>query len=384
VQLVEADTGHALWSESYEKDLSDVLAVQADAARAIVGEIKVRLTPEEGQRLARVRPVDPEAYDDYLRGRFYWSKFKAEDYQTSIEFFQKAIARDPTYAPAYAGLAHAYRALAFEGLAPPAEGMPKAIAAAKKAQALDDSLGEVHLSLGLNALANWDPATSIEELRKALSLSPHDSITRRFYAQVLSRVARFDEAVAEGKRAQALDPLSVETNQALGSVYRWAGRNDEAIEQYKKTIELDPREARLYDHLAEVLARKGRYAEAIAAEQKYLSLSGDEEAAADLARDFATSGYQPAMRALYRKTLAFFEEAGKYAYVSSVHFAILHAQLGEKEQAFAWLEKAFRDRQPWLSQLQGDPQFEPLRSDPRFADLVRRIHEVGERNRSAA
>jgi TolB-like protein/Flp pilus assembly protein TadD len=384
VQLVRAATGQALWAESYEKGLSDVLAVQAEAARAIVAEIKVRLTPEEGKRLARVRAVDPGAYDNYLRGRFYWSKFKGEDYQTAIEFFQKAIQKDPTYAPAYAGLANAYRALAFEGLVPPAEGLPQAEAAARKAQSLDDSLAEVHFALGMNRLAKWDLATSLEELQKALSLSPHDSIIRRFYAQVLSRVSRWDEAIAEGKRAQALDPLSVETNQALGSVFRWAGRNDEAIQQYKKTIELDPKEARLYDHLAEVYARKGLYAEAIAAEQKYLSLSGDEEAAADLARDFASSGYHPAMQALYRKTLAFLEEAAKYAYVSSVHFAILHAQLGENDKAFAWLEKAFRERQPWLSQVEGDPQFESLRSDPRFADLLRRVKEVGDRHRSAA
>jgi serine/threonine protein kinase/tetratricopeptide (TPR) repeat protein len=377
VQLVRADTGHALWSESYEKDLSDVLAVQAEAARAIVAEIKVRLTPEEGQRLARVRPVDPEAYDAYLRGRFYWSKFKGEDYQTAIEFFQKAIERDPTYAPAYAGLANAHRALAFEGLVPPEEGLPQAEAAARKAQSLDDALGEVHFALGMNRLARWDHVKCLKELQKALALSPHDSIIRRFYAQALSRVSRWDEAIAEGKRAQALDPLSVETNQALGSVYRWAGRNDEAIQQYKKTIELNPKEARLYDHLAEVYARKGMYAEAIAAQQKYLSLSGDEEAAADLARDFASSGYQPAMQALYWKTLAFLEEAAKYAYVSSVHFAILHAQLGEKDKAFAWLEKAFKERQPWLSQVEGDPQFESLRSDSRFADLVRRVREVG-------
>ena len=133
VQLIQAATDQNLWAESYEKDLTDVLAAQAEAARAIVGEIKVRLTPEEGKRLAKVRPVDPEAYDAYLKGRFYWSKFTGEDYQTAIGFFQKAIEKDPTYAPAYAGLAHAYRALAFEGLIPPGEGMPKAEAAARKA-----------------------------------------------------------------------------------------------------------------------------------------------------------------------------------------------------------------------------------------------------------
>ncbi len=377
VQLVKAATGQNLWAESYEKDLTDVLAAQAEAARAIVGEIKVRLTPEEGQRLAKVRPVDPEAYDAYLKGRFYWSKFKSEDYQTAIEFYQKAIEKDPTYAPAYAGLAHAYRAMAFEGLIPPSEGMPKAESAARKAQSLDDTLAEVHFALGQNRLARWDHTTCLEELGKALAASPRDAMIRRFYSQALGRMGRWDEAIAEGKRAQELDPLSVETNRGLGSIFYWAGRNDEAIRQFRKTIELDPKDARLHDHLAEVYSRKGMYREAIAERQEYLSLSGDEEAAQELGRDFADSGYHQAMKALYRKTLAFMDEAAKYAYVSSIHFAVLHAQLGEKEKAFVWLEKAFEERQPWLGQLEFDPQFESLRSDPRFAALVRRIKEVG-------
>jgi TolB-like protein/Flp pilus assembly protein TadD len=377
VQLVRAATDQHLWAESYEKDLTDVLAAQAEAARAIVDEIKIRLTPEEGKRLAKVRPVDPEAYDAYLKGRFYWSKFTGEDYQTAIEFFQRAIERDPTYAPAYAGLANAYRALAFEGLIPPDEGMPKAESAARTAQTLDDALAEVHFALGMNRLAKWDHATCLDELRKALSASPHDAVIRRFYSQALSRVSRWEEAIAEGKHAQELDPLSVETSRALGSVFYWAGRNEEALDQYKKTIELDPKDARLHGHLADVYARKGMYPEAIAEQQKDLTLSGDEEAAQDLGRDFAGSGYHAAMKALYRKTLAFLEEAAKYAYVSSVHFAVLHAKLGQNDRAFAWLERAFEERQPWLGQLRVDPQFEPLRSDPRFADLVRRVEQVG-------
>jgi TolB-like protein/Tfp pilus assembly protein PilF len=379
VQLIRAATDQQLWAESYEKDLTDVLAVQAEAARAIVAEIKVRLTPEEGERLAKVRPVDPEAYDAYLKGRFYWAKFKAEDYQTALEFFQKAIDKDPTYAPAYAGLAHTYRALAFEGLIPAGEGLLRAESAARKAQSLDDTLAEVHFVVGMNRLARWDYATCLDELRKALASSPHDALIRRFYAQALSREGRWEEAIAEGKRAQELDPLSVETNRGLGSIFYWAGRNDEAIRQFRKTIELDRKDARLHDHLAEVYSRKGMYREAIAERQEYLSLSGDEEAARELGRDFADSGYHQALKALYRKTLAFMEEAAKYAYVSSIHFAVLHAQLGQNDKAFAWLEKALEERQPWLGQLQFDPQFEPLRSDPRFSDLVRRIKEVGRR-----
>jgi serine/threonine-protein kinase len=383
VKLVRAATGEALWSESYEKDLTDVLAVQADAARAIVGEIRIHLTPEEGERIARVRPVDPEAYDAYLRGRFYWYKFTPEDYRTSIEFFEKAIAKDPSYAPAYAGLAHSYRAMVYEGLMPPGEGAPRAEAAAKKAQTLDDTLAEVHFALGQNRLMKWDNATCLEELRKALASSPHDAVIRRFHAQALSRDARWEEAIAEGKRAQGLDPLSVETNRALGSIYYFAGRHDEAIEQYRKTVELNPNDARLHDFLADVYARKGMHREAIAEEQKYLSLAGDEEAAEELGRDYAARGFDEAMKALYRKTLAFSEEVAKYAYVSPIDFAVLNAHLGRMDEAFVWLEKAFEERQTGLVQLHVDPQFEPLRADPRFAEMVRRVKEVGARERSA-
>jgi tetratricopeptide (TPR) repeat protein len=276
-------------------------------------------------------------------------------------------------------LADVYRALTWEGLIPPGEGLPKAESAAKKAPALDDPLAEVHFVLGMNRLAKWDYVASLEGLRKALASRPHDAVIRRFYSQALGRIGRWEEAIAEGKRTQELDPLSVETNRGFGSIFYWAGRNDEAIRQFRKTIELDPKDARLHDHLAEVYSRKGMYREAIAERQEYLSLSGDEEAAQELGRDFANSGYDQAMNALYRKTLAFMEQAAKYAYVSSIHFGVLHAQLGENDEAFRWLEKAFEERQPWLGQLQFDPQFEPLRSDPRFADLVRRIKEVGRR-----
>jgi tetratricopeptide (TPR) repeat protein len=219
VELVRAATDQHLWAESYEKDLSDVLAAQSEAARAIVDEIKVRLTPEEGKRIAKVRPVDPEAYDAYLKGRFYWSKFTGDDYQTAIGFFQKSIDKDPTYAPAYAGLAHAYRALAFEGLIPPSEGLPRAEVAARKAQALDDTLAEVHFVVGMNRLARWDYSAGLDELRKALASSPHDAVIRRFYSQALSRSGRWEDAIVEGKRTQELDPLSVEANRGLGSIF---------------------------------------------------------------------------------------------------------------------------------------------------------------------
>jgi eukaryotic-like serine/threonine-protein kinase len=384
VQLIDVSSDQHLWGESYERDLTDVLAVQAEAARSIVREIKVRLTPEERERLARRRTVDPDAYDAYLKGRYHQYKFTPEGYERSLEFFQKAIEKDPTYASAYAGIALTYSYMASEGTISARDGMAKLEWAAKKAQRLDDTLGEVHHALAEVRREKWDRKGAEEEFRKALALSPQDASIRRFYSLYLRSEERWQEAIEEGKRAQELDPLSAETTKAHGATYFWIGRYDEAIRQFKRALEIDPNFATGHDLLADAYAQKGMYREAITEEQKYLSLSGDEEAAEELGRDFAASGYKNAMRALYEKTLVITREAAKYGYVSPVQFAVLHAQLGQKDEAFSWLEKAFEERQPLLNFLKADPQFEPLRSDPRFAEMVRRVKEVGARERSAA
>jgi tetratricopeptide (TPR) repeat protein len=269
--------------------------------------------------------------------------------------------------------------MANDGLLPPKEGIAKCEAAARKAYKLDDTLGEVHFALSLVASSKWNREGARKELEKAIALSPQDVKMRLLHALSLRATGEWEEAIAEGKRARELDPLSIETNRSLGSTFYWAGRYDEAIQQYKQSIELDPNDPRVHDFLADAYARKKMYPESIAEEQRYLSLTGDEEAAEDLARDFTASGYRQAMIKLYRKTLAFTEEAARQVYVSPLQFAILYAQLGEKEQAFAFLEKAFEEGHPWLGVLKTDPQFEPLRSDPRFAEMVRRVEAVGAR-----
>jgi TolB-like protein/Tfp pilus assembly protein PilF len=379
VRLIDGASERYLWAESYERELTDVLAVQGDAARSIVREIKVRLAPEERERLAKVRPVDPEAYDAYLKGRYHHYNFTPEGYARAVEFYQRAIEKDPTYAPAHAGMADTYLTMTWEGLLPPREGIAKCESAAKKAHELDDTLAEVHFTLASVAAAKWNRRGAEREYEKAIALAPQDAPIRRFHGFHLRMQERWEEAIEEGKRAQELDPLSPETTKALGATYFFAGRHDEAIRQYKRALEIDPNFAPVHDLLADSYAQKGMHREAIEARRRYLSLTGDEDAAEELARDFAASGYEKAMRALYRKTLDFTEEAAKYEYVSSVRFAVLHAQLGRKDEAFAWLEKAFEERQPWLGLLKVDPQFEPLRSDPRFGEMVRRVQEVGAR-----
>jgi serine/threonine-protein kinase len=371
--LIQAATDRSLWGQSYVRDLQDVLAVQSEASRAIARQIQTRLTPQEQERLGRSRSVNPEAYEAYLKGRFYWYKLTAEDCERSLDFFQRAIEKDPSYAPAYAGIAETYGTMVWNGWLSPKEGLQKLEAGALKARELDDGLGAAHQALAYVRFNDWNWPQAEKEFRRAIELNPQEAAFRRFYADFLKAMGRWEEAIAESKRAQELDPLSVETNLSLGSKYYWARRYDEAIEQYRKTLELDPKHPLAHDYLADAYARKGAYTEAIAEEQKYLSLSGDEEGAAALGRDFAAFGYDKAVRNQYQKNLDQLKAVSKQGYVSPMYFVFTYARLGEKDQAFAWLEKAYDEHQPWLAYLKTDPQFDPLRADPRFADLVRRV-----------
>jgi eukaryotic-like serine/threonine-protein kinase len=373
-RLIQAATDRSLWGQSYERDLQDIRDVQSEAARAIAKQIQIQLTPQERERLARSRPVNPEAYEAYLKGRFYWYKLTAEDCERSLDFFQRAIEKDPSYAPAYAGIAETYGTMVWNGWLSPNEGLQKLEAGAVKARELDDGLGVAHQALAYVRFGkDWNWPEAEKEFRRAIALSPQDAAFRRFYADFLKSQGKWEEAIAQSKRAQELDPLSVETNISLGSKYYWARRYDEAIEQYKKTLELDPKSPAVHDYLADAYARKGAYKESITEEQTSLSLSGDEEGAAALGRDYATFGYDKAIRNQYQKNLDQLQAASKQAYVSPMYFVFTYARLGERDQAFAWLKKAYDEHQPWLAYLKTDPQFDPLRTDPRFADLVRRV-----------
>ena len=373
-RLIQAATDRSLWGQSYERDFQEVRNVQSEAARAIVKQIQIRLTPQEQERLARSRPINPEAYEAYLKGRFYWYKLTADDCERSLDFFKRAIEKDPSYAPAYAGIAETYGTMVWNGWLSPNEGLQKLEAGALKARELDDGLGVAHQALAYVRFGkDWNWPEAEREFQRALALNPQDAAFHRFYADFLKSQGRWSEAIAQSKRAQELDPLSVETNVSLGSKYYWARRYDEAIEQYKKTLELDPKYPLVHDYLADAYAQKGAYAEAAAEEQNYLRLSGDEEGAAALGRDFAASGYGKAIRNQYQRNLELLKSAPKEAYISPMFFVFTYARLGERDQAFTWLEKAYEEHQPWLAYLRTDPQFDDLRSDPRFADLVRRV-----------
>jgi tetratricopeptide (TPR) repeat protein len=317
-----------------------------------------------------------------MKGRYHWNKWTPEGWQKSIEYFQQAIEKDPGYALAYVGVSNAYSALGFFDVMLPREAWPKAKGAAVKALEIDDTLGEAHAALGsVKYLYDWDWAAAERELKRAIELNPNDEVAHTVYAYYLHSMGRADEGLAEMKRAYELNPLSIRINSGLADMLAFAHAHrqyDQAIEQFRKTIELEPAQwilGSIYWHLGAVYEKKGMYVEAIAEYQKGMNLSGDSDLAAAFEQAYKTSGFSEAKRVVMQKNLQKMKEASKRGRVPPLGFAFIYASLGEKEQAFEWLEKAYEERSSALVHLgDGIPcTCDALRSDPRFADLLRRI-----------
>jgi len=370
-QLIEASTDHHLWAASYDRDLQNVLSMQEEVTRAIVSEVRVKLTGQERARLSSMHPINPEAFQLWLKGRYYWYKLNPEGLQKAIEYFQQALEKDPAYAPAYAGLADSYNLLAFFNVFPPREVMPKAKAAAVKALELDDNLAEAHVSLGWAGFTydlDW-PAAG-KHFDRAIVLNPAYPLAHSYYSLYLGALGRPEEGLTEAKRALDLDPVSPAINHYVVVQLYLARRFDEAIEQCRKTLELDPSFTPVHGTLAEVYSAKGMYREALAEYEEYSALSGGSP------RSTAFVGYAHARLGQRSQAFSVLEQlraASKQKYVPALSFAIVYVGLGEKEQAFLWLEKAYDERTNSLAYLKVQATWDPLRSDPRFADLVRRI-----------
>jgi TolB-like protein/DNA-binding winged helix-turn-helix (wHTH) protein/Tfp pilus assembly protein PilF len=372
--LLHASTDRHLWAETYERDLRDVLTLQSEVARAIADEIKARVQPQEQARLATARPVNPEAHRLYLLGRFYWNKRTEEGLKNALDHFQRAVETDPTYAPAYAGLADSYLQLANSGFRPPNEFMPRAKAVAQKALDIDESLGEAHTTLAeAHKDYDWDWPACEKEFKRAIELNPNYATAHMWYAEYLSLTRRHAEAIAEAQRAQQLDPLSpvIRVVLAIYGGYFYARQYDEAIRTLRDAVSLFPEYPQPYWCLVAVYEAKGMYQEAIAAYQKAESLSGASPAeVAALGQAYAKGG----MRGYYLWKIEKLREKSKHDYVRPVDLAYLYAGLGEKDQAFSYLENAYQDRDWMLNLLQIEPAFDPLRSDSRFQDLLRRMN----------
>jgi len=372
VQLIKAATDAHLWADTFDRKLTDIFAVESDIATTIADTLQAKLTGSEKTAIAKRPTANPEAYELYLKGRFFWNKRTGADLRTAIEYFNQALGKDPSYALAYAGLADSYGLLHVYGAASPADSQPQAKAAAKKALELDDTLAEAHTSLAsvLNQY-DFDSEQSLKEFERAIQLNPNYATAHQWLAYgPLSALGQFDRAIAEGKRAVELDPLSLINNTALGNDYFVARRYDEAIAQLRKTIEMDPRFYNAHRALGQVWQLKGQLNEAIGEYRKALELNDDPYVLGLLGQAYARAG----QREEAQKILARLSEEAKSRYVHAYSFALMYLALGDKERAVDEMERAYRERAGQdVFLIKVDPLLDDFRGNPRFEALVQKV-----------
>jgi len=368
-ELVDVSSNRQLWGEQYNRKLADILAVQEEIAGQIADKLRVRLTGEDKKRLTKRHTDNAEAYQLYLKGNFYAAQATKDGFNKGMEHFRQAIALDPNYALAHAGIALAY-AWTTDWVLPSREAIPKSEAAARKALELDETLAEAHTALGFaRAFYDWNWTQAETEFRRAIQLNPGYARAHGWYAWVLAFQRRFDEALAEARRARELDPLSAEANWGSGIILYLARRHDQAIEQLRATVDLEPNywPARVW--LGHCYEETGRMPEALAEFQKARQIDKVPEIVASLGRFHALSG----SRAEAQRALEEVEQLAKDYPVMSYDVALVHLALGDRDQAFKRLEKALEARDAWVVLLATDPRLDPLRSEPRFQNLVRRV-----------
>jgi serine/threonine protein kinase len=370
VNLEDVQNSRQLWGEQYNRKLSNLVSVQQEIAGDIYGRLRPRLAGEERKLLAKRPTESVEAYQLYLQGLFYWNKWTQADFKRAADFFTQAAQKDPRYALSYAGLADAYSMLGDAGYFPPSEAWPKAKAAAMQALEIDDTLPEAHTSLGLvKEHFEWDWTGAEREFRRAIELNPNSATAHHWYGDYLANMGRTEEGLRETKKAQELDPLSLIINTTLGKQLYLAGKNDQAIEQLRKVLDIDAKFAPARPLLVEVYAEMGKQKEAVAEREKILSLSGSPELAASIEEDFSKGGYKRVLQSW----LDGLTEISKYGYISPYSIAQAYVRMGDKEKTFSWLEKAYEEHDSGLVSLAVEPMFDPVRSDPRFKDLLRRM-----------
>jgi TolB-like protein/DNA-binding winged helix-turn-helix (wHTH) protein/tetratricopeptide (TPR) repeat protein len=371
-RLVDASADHNLWAESYERDIADILALQREVARSITIGVRVTVTPQEQARLEQPARVDPKAYEAYLQGRFAWQTMTTDGLHKGIESMDRAIAIDPSYAPAYSGLAYCWWIMGSAGyeVAPQSETAPKAKAAALKALELDPSLGSAAVTLGMVEIDHdWDFAHGEARIREAISRSPSLADARISYSSYLAAMGRSDEAIAEAERGLDLDPLSVVASQTLGYRLYYGGQYDRALIEFRKALQLDPHSFVARIGLAQAHWQKGERRPALLEGERALRDSAESPWVLGwLGFAWSVDG-QPAKG---REVLATLASRSKRGYISPFYRAMVDVGLGDHDGAMSALEEAFKDRSGWLVFLNVEPEFERLRSDPRFLALLRR------------
>ncbi len=369
VQLINAMTDAHLWADTYDRKLTDIFAVESEIAKAVAESLQAKLTGSEKSSIAKAPTVNPEAYELYLRGKFFAEKRTGADLHKSLEYYDQAIAKDPKYPLAYVGLADSHLLLTAYGAISPKESFPPARAALKKALELDDSLAQAHASSGLLAGLELDLNRGISELERAIQLNPNYATAHHWLALPLMAIGQSERAIIEGKRAIELDPLSLICNADLGWIYFNARRYDEAAAQARKTLEMDSRFPVAHYYLGETFQVKGKLTDAIAEYQKCFELNNDPFSLAMLGQAYARQGKTDEAR----KVLARLRERAKSQYVSPYAFAVVLTALGDKAHAIDELEHGYDDAGFYISLINVDPLFDDLRGDPRFEALVQKI-----------
>jgi len=370
VQLIRAENDAHLWADTFDRKLTGIFAVESEIARAIAGTLQAKLTGSEQNAIAARPTENTEAYQLYLKGRFFWNKRTAENLKKAAGYFNQAIVADPRYALAYVGLADTYVIMPFYGAGAPEDCYPKAKAAAKKALELNDTLPEAHTSLAyVLHVYDLDFDGSEREFQRAIELNPNYATAHHWYGiELLPSLGRFDQAIRELKRALELDPLSLPINGALGRTYYFARRYDEAIEQLRKTLEMDPSFYYAHWNLGSALVASGAMSAAIEEYQKARALSDDPLVLGLLARAYAASGNT--MEA--EKILTQLNELSKKRYVPAYSLALVYLGLGNKEETLRWIEKSYQDHAN-LVYFKVEPLLDPLRGDPRFEALLQKV-----------
>jgi eukaryotic-like serine/threonine-protein kinase len=368
VQLIEASTDKHLWAKDYEQPLNDVLRVQDQVAQAIVNEVKITLSPEEQARLASSRSVNSGAHEAYLKGRYRLRQGTEEQFQEAKGYFERAIKLDPDYASAYAGLADFYW---LTNEISPAIAIPKAKEYALKAMAIDDALADAHSTLAaIKFYGDWDWLGADNEFKRAIQLNPNYSEARAAYSAFLSEMGRHEQALLQIRTAQEIDPVSASTGATAAWASYYARQYDAAIAEARKVLDMDPNSISAHDLLGSAYLAKGVYEKAVAEYQVIVGNSDrDPLRLVSLARAYSLAGRRPEAEKIAAQLTA----AASTQYVPPLFLGVIYTALGDNDQAFSWLEKAYREHDSFMVRLKVEPGLDPLRSDPRFQDLLRRM-----------
>ncbi len=369
LELIDAQTENVIWSEQYDRKQADLISLQREIARDVSSKLKTKLSGAEQQKLVKTYTTNPEAYKLYLQGRFYWNKREEKDFRKAVEYYNQSIALDPNYAMAYAGQADTYALLSTFGFMPTTEGVPKAREFARQAVLLDGGLAEPHTTLGYLSLTyDYDLDGSEREFRRAIELDPNYATAHQWYGEMLLNAGRLAEASTEYRRALEIEPLSLPMNWDLGRFLYMSRRYDESMAQHKKTLELDPGFARAHRTLAEVYRIKGDYANAVEERARFFDLIGQPQNAALIRATFARGGWLGFLQLVTAENSPLKDSNNNWVVAKA------YLDLGQKDKAFAELNKAYEIRLSSLCWLKVEPQLDSLRSDPRYTDLLRKMN----------